>query len=443
MLPRATCPLHARGEKAGDSPRFCAPSVPKRSQPQDRPPRRNRTGAQRHPSRVDRRAGLHGRADHRHRSRECRRGKAGAETEARLVHPHVDASRRQLELCRPERRRGSQQWGDTVTPDEHNPPVRRFLASVSLVALSLLVSSATGIGGVSQPPPRSEGLIVFSWQGGLSTIQPNGRGLRGLPGTEGDSEPAWSPDGRMLAVTRADGIWLRAADGSHARRLTRRHPQGYDGQPAWSPDGKQIVFDRGTPKSASGGLQRGLWIVGANGGRPRPLLLSPGGQGEPEWSIGNPDWSPDGRRIAFGFGLEREGLMTIRTDGTGLRRLGPPTLRGRDPHWSPDGRQIAFLEFSEGGRHRFRILDLLSSRVRTVFTSEGSTWVQSWSPNGHWLAIMATQLDECEFVELSDECESLALWKVNTTNARRTLINSFGQQGADVSGIDWRASRRG
>ena len=164
--------------------------------------------------------------------------------------------------------------------------MRRFLASVSLVAVSLLTFSATGIGGVSQPSPRPDGLIVFSCsgcpggreQGGLSTIHPNGSGLRDLPGTEGDGEPAWSPDGRMLAVIRVDGIWLRAADGSHARRLTRRHPQGYDESPAWSPDSKQIVFARGTPKCASGGVQRGLWIVGASGGRPRPLLLSPGGQ---------------------------------------------------------------------------------------------------------------------------------------------------------------------
>jgi dipeptidyl aminopeptidase/acylaminoacyl peptidase len=327
--------------------------------------------------------------------------------------------------------------------------MHRFLAGVSLVTVFLLAASAPGIGGVSLPPPRPDGLIVFSCfgcpggrePGGLSTIQPNGSGLRDIPGTDGDGEPAWSPDGRMLAVTRADGIWLRAADGSHARRLTQRHPQGYDESPAWSPDGKQIVFDRGTPKPAGGGVRRGLWIVAARGGRPRPLLLSPGGQGTPEWSIGTPDWSPDGRRIAFSFGPESERLMVVSVDGGRMLRLGPPMLRGRDPHWSPDGRSIAFLEFSEDGRHRFRILNLANGRVRTVFKSEGEVWVQSWSPDGRWLAIVATRQVECEEVVLDDECESLDLWIVNPTNARRTLIHTFGHEGGDVSGIDWRTSR--
>jgi dipeptidyl aminopeptidase/acylaminoacyl peptidase len=336
----------------------------------------------------------------------------------------------------------------SVTSTSNNRPICRFLASVSLVAFVVLTSSATGIGGVSRSQLGPDGLIVFSCfgcpgdrePGGLSTIRPNGSGLRELPGTEGDGEPSWSPDGRVLAVARADGIWLRAADGSHARRLTQRHPQGYDESPAWSPDGKQIVFDRGIPKGAGGGVRRGLWIVDARGGRPRPLLLSLGREGKPEWSIANPDWSPDGRRIAFSFGAER--LMVVRVGGRRMQRLGPPMLRGRDPHWSPDGRSIAFFEFSEYRRpHRFRILNLTNGRLRTVFTSEGSVWAQSWSPDGRWLAIMATRQVACKEGDPSDECEALGLWIVNPTNARRTLIYTFGQEGGDVSGIDWRASR--
>lgn len=337
---------------------------------------------------------------------------------------------------------------DDATSCSNNPHIRRFIVSASLVAVVLLASSSTGIGGVSRSQVRPAGLIVFSCSGcpegrepgGLSTIRPDGAALRIVPGTLGDTDPAWSPDGQMLAVTRIDGIWVRAADGSHGRRVTQRHPHGYDESPAWSPDGKQIVFARGIPKGAGGGVRRGLWIVMARGSRPRPLLLSPDGQGTPEWSIGTPDWSPDGRLIAFSFGPEGERLMVVGVDGGRVQRLGPRMLRGRDPHWSPDGRRIAFLEFSEDDAHRFRVLNLTDGRVRTVFKAEGSVWVQSWSPDGRRLAIVATRQVECEEFVLDDECESLDLWIVNSTNGRRTLIHTFGQQGGDVSGIDWRAS---
>jgi Tol biopolymer transport system component len=321
-------------------------------------------------------------------------------------------------------------------------------ASVAVAFVSaalLLTSSASGTSDIWFQP-RPDGLIVFSCfgcpdgrePGGLSTIRPTGGALRNLPRTLGDAEPAWSPNGEMLAVTRTDGIWLRGADGSHVRQVTRRHPQGFDAWPSWSPEGKQIVFVRGTPRSAGGGVRLGLWTVGVGGGRPQPLLVEPSGANR-EWSLGNPDWSPDGRQIAFSGSNER--LTVIRADGTKRRRLGPPALRGREPHWSSDGRRIAFLEFWEDRPNRFRILDLTTGRVRTMFKSEGSVQVQSWSPDGRWLAIVATQRVECEEVELDDDCESLALWIVNALNARRTLIYSFGQDGGDVSGIDWRRSR--
>jgi Tol biopolymer transport system component len=53
-----------------------------------------------------------------------------------------------------------------------------------------------------------------------------------------------------------------------------------------------------------------------------------------------PAISPNGKRIAFArLGV---GILTMNTDGTGLRRL---TTNGRDsfPAWSPDGAHIAFI----------------------------------------------------------------------------------------------------
>ena len=61
-----------------------------------------------------------------------------------------------------------------------------------------------------------------------------------------DSSPRWSPDGRVLAFTRAAGekdkpqIYLLSMSGGEARRLTDL-PRG-SGAALWSPDGKTIAF---------------------------------------------------------------------------------------------------------------------------------------------------------------------------------------------------------
>src|SRR5437773_823208 len=61
-----------------------------------------------------------------------------------------------------------------------------------------------------------------------------------------------------------------------------------------------------------------------------------------------PDWSPDGRRIAFVS--KRDGnseVYVMNADGSGERRLTRNTADDAEPAWSPDGRTIVF----ESNRH--------------------------------------------------------------------------------------------
>lgn len=72
--------------------------------------------------------------------------------------------------------------------------------------------------------------------------------------------PAWSHDGKTIAVTRQPGprdvpeIWLSAPDGSGARKLT----DGAD--PAFAPDDRRLAF-----VARDGRADADLWIVGADG----------------------------------------------------------------------------------------------------------------------------------------------------------------------------------
>jgi TolB protein len=152
--------------------------------------------------------------------------------------------------------------------------------------------------------------------------------LRRFSGTE-DHFPTWSPDGGRIAFLRSNGtarprnasaIWTVAADGGRARllrRMPRRFPGG--GTPDWSPDGRRILFTTYCYYGGCGGPATGaqLFAINARGGELRNVTRARG-------NAYQPGWSPDGRFIVFTRNRRVDGVsdvVTIRADGTGLRRL--------------------------------------------------------------------------------------------------------------------------
>src|SRR5688572_27506905 len=60
--------------------------------------------------------------------------------------------------------------------------------------------------------------------------------------TSGPSSVAFSPDGQRVVYSMGGSLWLQAIDGDTAEELTSG--AGYDYQPDWSPDGRFIAFAR-------------------------------------------------------------------------------------------------------------------------------------------------------------------------------------------------------
>ncbi|MBV9675589.1 MAG: S9 family peptidase [Acidobacteriaceae bacterium] len=76
-------------------------------------------------------------------------------------------------------------------------------------------------------------------------------------GDYNDTDPVFSPDGKLLAVVsnrklaEASGIWIVSLDGGSAKPLSNESTPGVESNPEWSPDGLKIYFHRSSPLSST------------------------------------------------------------------------------------------------------------------------------------------------------------------------------------------------
>ncbi|HKN60411.1 MAG TPA: DPP IV N-terminal domain-containing protein [Candidatus Acidoferrales bacterium] len=203
------------------------------------------------------------------------------------------------------------------------------------------------------------------------------------------NSPRWSPDGRTLAVLSARNlessagespkmqIFLLSMEGGEGIALTKlkNGVQGYE----WSPDGARIVVvsssgpsDTIAPADRKSDVRhythmrykfndsgwfddkrRHLWVVNVQSGDAKQIT-----EGQ-DWNDTDPQWSPDGTRIAFVS--DRTGkayddsdntdVWTIPTNGGSLTKISDHLFQDESPRWAPDGKQILFT--GQTARHQF------------------------------------------------------------------------------------------
>jgi Tol biopolymer transport system component len=167
------------------------------------------------------------------------------------------------------------------------------------------------------------------------------------PKSEADDEQAtFSPDGERIAF-RSDreggGIFVMGATGESVRRVTS---DGFD--PAWSPDGKLLAYSTEAvvdPYARSTRAQ--LWTVDIGSGKTSKLL---------EGDAVQPTWSPDGRRIAYwaNTGGQRDIWIVDAAGGTPVA-VTQDAATDWSPEWSPDGAWLYFASDRGGTMNLWRI----------------------------------------------------------------------------------------
>jgi len=239
--------------------------------------------------------------------------------------------------------------------------------------------------------------------------------------TKAIATPRVSPDGKWVVysvsneVMTADKsefvsqIWLGNTDGSQNIQLTFADKSSTN--PKFSPDGNWIAFT-----STRKDNKNNLYLIRLAGGESEMITDLKG-------SVGDFDWSPDGKSIAYSMTdaksddedkndkgrndfrwvdenvkMARLYVMPVAKDSNGKRDARKLALDGRHIvgfDWSPDGRTIAFDHASSPVANYWMTSDLATVDIASGITTplavtQAAEFFPRFSPDGKWIAAAAS-----------------------------------------------------
>jgi dipeptidyl aminopeptidase/acylaminoacyl peptidase len=194
-------------------------------------------------------------------------------------------------------------------------------------------------------------------------------------------EVKFSPDGSRVAYTviNNDGpgrpysqLWIMTVADNKSNRLGGEKEQSSN--PEWSPDGRSIAYEGRI------GDKSGLIVANADGSNAK--FLSPiQGTNNPLPSTGKSiTWGPDGKRIAFVNAVPGPETQDATGDPVVITRY----------LYKPDDSE-GFTRFNDNRRLHIFVVDIASGQVRQLTHGDHYEHSIDWSPNGEEIAFISNR----------------------------------------------------
>lgn len=181
----------------------------------------------------------------------------------------------------------------------------------------------------------------------------------------------------VFASIRSGGfpqIWIMNGDGSNQRQITNLK----DGacQPDWSPDGNRIAFVSPCKKRDTRYPESNVFIINTDGSNLTILDAGYGGNYSPAWS-------PDGARIAFTKEVQTFTQIYMLELSTGLvSALQNDEFPSKQPSWSPDGSMLAMVKDKFNTDHIWITLLADGTSWQLTHTKNRDDSQPVWTPDG-------------------------------------------------------------